>query len=308
MKNFVRTIKNNYQFMLMVIPGALWFLIFSYIPMLGIVIAFKDLRISRFGFIQTVLESKWMGFKNFKYLFSTKDAFIITRNTVLYNLAFIFLGLVFALAFAIIITEMSHKFLGKLFQTAMFMPYFLSWIVISYFVYAFLSDNGLANQIITSLGGKAVNWYLNPKPWPFILIFTAIWKGTGYSSVVYIATIAGFDKSYYEAAMIDGADKFQQIKFITLPLLKPVITMMLLLSIGKIFNADFGLFYQVPMNSGVLYPVTNVIDTYVYRGLTTMGDFGMTAAAGLYQSTVGLVLILVSNYLVRKYDNENSLF
>ena len=308
MKKLIKVFKENYQFLFMVLPATIWFLIFSYIPMFGVIIAFKDLKLRGKGFLDSILSSKWVGLRNFEFLFKTQDAWVITRNTVLYNLVFIFLGLIVSVSIAIILTEISHKKLGKLLQTAMFLPYFLSMVVISYFVFIFLSDKGLMNNIITSIGGKSVSWYLNPKPWPVILVITNLIKGAGYGSVIYLASIAGINRSYYEASMIDGATKSQQIKYITLPMLKPVMIMLTLLAIGGIFRGDFGLFYQVPRNSGVLYPVTDIIDTYVYRSLATLGDFGMSSAAGLYQSVVGFVLIMLSNYVVSKLDNDSALF
>lgn len=305
MGRIVKDIFRNKIMLLMVLPGTLWFLCFSYLPMLGTVIAFKQYRFSRDGFFASIMNSKWVGFDNFKFLFSTNDAYVITRNTILYNVAFIFLGLIMSVLMAIILSEIVNKRLAKLYQTGMFLPYFLSWVVVGYFAFSFLSsDRGLLNHLF----GTSISWYNQPKYWPLILIFVSIWKSVGYNSVVYLASILGIDKSLYEAAMIDGANKFQQIRNITLPLLTPIISIMTLLAIGKIFYADFGLFYQVPRDSGTLYSVTNVIDTYVYRGLKITGEIGMSTAAGLYQSLVGLVLVLTSNYIVRRYDKDNALF
>ncbi|MCM3042794.1 ABC transporter permease subunit [Paenibacillus motobuensis] len=306
---FFRNIFKNRMMLLMVLPGALWFLFFSYLPMLGTVIAFKEYRFDRDGFWASIVNSKWVGWQNFKFLFSTNDAFIITRNTLLYNIVFIFLGLVFSVLLAVILSEITNKRLSKIYQTGMFLPYFLSWVIVGYFTFSFLSsDRGLLNGLFNSLGIPPVQWYSESKYWPLILVLVYLWKAVGYNSVVYLASIMGIDRSLYEAAMIDGASKIQQIRAITLPLLKPIITIMTLLAIGKIFYADFGLFYQVPRNSGTLYGVTNVIDTYVYRGLKTTGEIGMSAAAGLYQSVVGFTLVMASNYIVRKYDKDNALF
>jgi putative aldouronate transport system permease protein len=306
---FFRDLSRNKAILLMVLPGALWFLIFSYIPMAGAVLAFKQYRISRHGFLQSVIDSKWVGWDNFKFLFSTNDAWVITRNTLLYNIVFIILGLVASVAMAIVLSEIVNKRLSKLYQTGMFLPYFLSWVIVGYFAFSFLSlDKGLFNQILASFGIKAINWYNNPAYWPFLLVFISLWKGIGYNSVVYLASIMGIDRSLYEAAMIDGANKWQQIRNITIPMLTPLMTILTLLAIGRIFYADFGLFYQVPRDSGTLYSVTNVIDTYVYRGLKTTGEFGMVTAAGLYQSFVGFMLVLLSNWVVRRFDKDNSLF
>lgn len=306
---FFQDILKNKVLLFMVLPGALWFLFFSYLPMFGTIIAFKQYRFSRDGFWASIVNSKWVGWDNFKFLFSTNDAFVITRNTLLYNIAFIFLGLVISVLMAVVLSEIANKRLAKVYQTGMFLPYFLSWVIVGYFAFSFLSsERGLLNQILQHFGVDSIQWYSDPKVWPYILVLVFLWKSVGYNSVVYLAAIMGIDKSLYEAAMIDGASKFQQIRNITIPLLTPIITIMTLLAIGKIFYADFGLFYQVPRDSGTLYSVTNVIDTYVYRGLKTTGEIGMSTAAGLYQSVVGFVLVMTSNYIVRKYDKDSALF
>ncbi|AZS15830.1 sugar ABC transporter permease [Paenibacillus motobuensis] len=309
MAAFLKKVIRNRALLIMILPGTIWFLIFAYLPMFGTVLAFKDFRISRDGFFASVINSEWVGFKNFEYLFSTNDAYIITRNTILYNLFFIFLGLIIAVAFAIMLNELVNKKMAKVYQTGMFLPHFLSWVIISYFAFTFLSmDKGTLNHIITLFGGDKISWYSEPKYWPFILVLVGIWKGVGYNSVVYLASLTGIDKSYYEAAVIDGATKWKQIRYITIPLLKPLMIILTILAIGGIFRSDFGLFYQLPKDSGALYPVTNVIDTFVYRGLINMGDIGMSTAAGLYQSLVGLVLILLANYIVRKIERDHAIF
>lgn len=293
----------------MVLPGTIWFLFFSYLPMAGMVIAFKQYRYSRDGFWASIIESKWVGLQNFKFLFSTNDAYIITRNTLLYNSVFIIVGLVLSVLLAIVLSEIVNKRLAKIYQTGMFLPYFLSWVIVGYFVFSFLSfDKGLVNKIGAMFGADPTQWYNSPAYWPVIIIVVFLWKSVGYNSVVYLAAIMGIDKSLYEAAMIDGASKWQQIRNITIPMLKPLMTILTLLAIGRIFYADFGLFYQVPRDSGTLYSVTNVIDTYVYRGLKTTGEIGMSTAAGLYQSLVGFILVITSNYIVRKFNKENALF
>ncbi len=306
---FFKNIMTNKAMLFMVLPGTLWFLLFSYLPMFGTIIAFKEYRFSRDGFWASIVNSEWVGFQNFKFLFSTNDAYIITRNTVLYNFVFIILGLILSVVLAIVLSEIVNKKLAKVYQTGMFLPYFLSWVIVGYFAFSFLSmDKGMLNQILGWFGMEPVQWYSEAKYWPIFLTLISLWKSVGYNSVVYLAAIMGIDKSLYEAAMIDGANKWQQIKAITLPMLKPLMTILTLLAIGKIFYADFGLFYQVPRDSGTLYSVTNVIDTYVYRGLKTTGEIGMSTAAGLYQSVVGFILVMVSNYIVRKYDKDNALF
>ena len=309
MKKFVRTLRENFIFLLMVLPGAAWLILFFYIPVFGNIVAFKDYHITGEGFIDSVMKSKWVGFDNFKFLFSSKDAYIITRNTVLYNLGFIFLGLIVSVGIAIIFSELRSKRVVKVLQTSMLFPYFLSWVIISFFTDAFLNvDKGLVNHILTSLGMKAINFYSELWIWPALLLFLGIWKGFGYSSVMYYATIMGIDPTYYEAATVDGASKWQRIRNITIPQLSSLITVLTILAVGNIFRADFGLFYQIPHNAGALSSVTNVIDVYVYNGLTKSGDIGMTAAAGLYQSVVGLVLVLISNIIARRIDKNAALF
>ena len=309
MKKFVRTLRENFIFLLMVLPGAAWLILFFYIPVFGNIVAFKDYHITGEGFIDSVMKSKWVGFDNFKFLFSSKDAYIITRNTVLYNLGFIFLGLIVSVGIAIIFSELRSKRVVKVLQTSMLFPYFLSWVIISFFTDAFLNvDKGLVNHILASFGMKAINFYSELWIWPALLLFLGIWKGFGYSSVMYYATIMGIDPTYYEAATVDGASKWQRIRNITIPQLSSLITVLTILAVGNIFRADFGLFYQIPHNAGALYSVTNVIDVYVYNGLTKSGDIGMTAAAGHYQSVVGLVLVLISNIIARRIDKNAALF
>lgn len=300
--------KDNKELLFLTIPGTIWFILFAYLPMFGILIAFKDWQI-RGNFFESLIQSPSVGLKNFEFLFKSTDAWIITRNTVLYNIVFIFLGIALPVTLAILLKELLNKKLSKFYQSAMFLPYFLSWVIVSYCLYAFLSpEKGFLNSILTSMGQDGVSWYTEAKYWPFIIIFMSQWKGVGYGTVVYLASICGIDKSFYEAAMIDGASKWQQIKYITLPLLKPVMIIMFITSVGGMFRSDFGLFYQLPKNSGALYPVTNVIDTYVYRGLTNLGNIGMSSAAALYQSFVGLILILTTNAIVKKVDEENAFF
>lgn len=290
-------------------PGFIWLLVMKYLPMFGQVMAFKDFRFHPDGFFASVYHSEWIGFDNFRFLFSTNDAYVITRNTVLYNLVFIILGLILAVGVAIILSELTKQKLAKIYQTGMLFPHFLSWVVVSYFVFAFLSvDRGLFNSVLEMFNIEPVSWYNESAYWPYFLVVISQWKGVGFGSIVYLAAIVGIDRTYYEAAMIDGASKWQQIWRITIPMIMPLIIILTILNIGSIFSADFGLFYQVPRDSGPLYSVTNVIDTYVYRGLMSMGDIGMSTAAGLYQATVGFILILLTNYIVRKIDEENALF
>lgn len=290
---------------LMMAPGLLYLLINNYIPMAGIVIAFKKLN-----FAKGIWASPWAGLENFKFLFASRDAWIITRNTLLYNVAFIVVNMVVGIAIAIMICKVRNKKLKKMYQSVILLPFLMSMVILSYIVYALLSsENGLINNsVLPLLGMEPVSWYQKPAYWPFILIFANCWKGVGYGCLIYIATLIGIDPTYYEAARLDGASKWQEITKITLPCLVPTIITLLLLSIGRIFYSDFGLFYQVPMNSGVLFPTTNTIDTYVYRALIEQGNISMSSAAGVYQSLVGFVIVIASNLLVRRYDKDRALF
>lgn len=306
--NFFNRLKANKELLILSTPGAIWFLLFAYLPLFGILVAFKKFRLSG-NFFTSLITSEFVGFKNFEFLFSSGDAWIILRNTVLYNIVFVILGVVLPVIVALLLNELRNKGMAKVYQSSMFLPYFLSWVVVSYCLFAFLNpEKGYFNAILRQFGFEEISWYTEKKLWPFIIILMSQWKGVGYNTVVYLASICGIDKTYYEAAMLDGATKWQQVKFITLPLLKPVITILLIMSIGGIFKADFGLFYQLPKDSGPLYPVTNVLDTYIYRALKTGGELGMSSAAALFQSTVGFVLIMIANKIVSKVDNENALF
>ncbi len=295
----------NLPLFLIALPGIAYLIINNYVPMLGIFLAFKD-----FSFMKGIWKSDWCGFKNFEFLFKTKDAFLMTRNTILYNVAFIIIGTVLSILVAILICELGKRGRVKFFQGAMLLPNMLSWVVIGYIAYAFLnSDTGFINQtILTGLGIDPISWYAQKNAWPAILIIVYLWKNIGYQSIVYTAAISGIDKSIYEAAAVDGAGKIRQIFTITLPLLKSTVITLTLMAIGRIFFSDFGLFYQVPQNSGALYETTQTIDTYVYRGLMELNDVGMSAAAGLYQSVVGFILVIVANGIVRKLDSDNALF
>ena len=290
---------------LMLLPGLAYLMINNYIPMAGIIIAFKKLN-----FAKGILGSPWAGFENFKFLFNSPDAWIITRNTLLYNVAFIIVNMVVGIAIAILICEVRSTKLKKLYQSAILLPFLMSMVILSYIVYALLSsENGLVNNsLLAALGIEGIQWYQEPKYWPFILIAANCWKGVGYGCLIYIASLIGIDPSFYEAARLDGASKWQEITKITLPSLTRTIITLLLLSIGRIFYSDFGLFYQVPMNSGVLFPTTNVIDTYVYRALIEQGNISMSSAAGVYQSLVGFVIVIASNWIVRRVDKERALF
>ncbi len=286
-------------------PGILYLLINNYLPMFGVFLAFKD-----FNYFKGIFGSDWSGLDNFRFLFKTRDAWIMTRNTLLYNAAFIIIGTIIAIFIAVLLFELGQRRRVRLFQSALMLPNLFSWVVVGFVVYAFLNaDTGyINNTVFPWLGIQPFSWYSTPGPWPAILVLVYLWKYMGVTSIVYIASIAGIDKGVYEAAQIDGATKIQQILKITVPLLRPTVIIMVLMAIGRIFYSDFGLFYQVPQNSGRLFGVTQTIDTYVYRGLMELNDVGMSAAAALYQSVVGLLLVLGANALVRKLDSDNALF
>lgn len=294
----------NLNLFLMALPGVLLLFVFAYLPMFGIVIAFKNYR-----FADGILGSAWVGFENFRFLFGTDTALRITRNTLGMNSIFIVTTTVGALVVAMLMNEVYQSRMSKYYQTLLFFPYFISWVIASYFVFAFLNGNtGLANQWIEALGGDPPSWYRTPEAWPWILTLAHIWNSIGFSSIVYLAGILGISPELFEAAKIDGAGKLAQIRYITLPMLYPLIIILVLLAIGRIFHADFGLFFFVPRDTPLLYSTTDVIDTFVYRSLVQLGNISMAAAAGFYQSTVGFVLVLAANWVVRKINRDYSLF
>ena len=289
----------------MMLPGFIYLIINNYIPMAGIVIAFKKYNVKK-----GIFGSDWVGLSNFEYLFGTQDSLIIIRNTLLYNISFIIVNMVVGVILAIMITDVLNKKMRKIYQSSILIPFTISIVVVSYIVFAFLSqENGMLNKSILPFWGReAVNWYSEPKYWPGILIFVNCWKGVGYGTLLYIAAIVGIDKGFYEAARLDGASKWQEIRYITLPLIQPTVVTLLLLGIGRIFYSDFGLFYQVPQNSGALFSVTNTIYTYVYRALISSGGIGRSSAAGVFQSIVGFVLVMISNWVTKKLSPENAIF
>ncbi|MDY4139852.1 MAG: ABC transporter permease subunit [Eubacteriales bacterium] len=293
-----------WQLHVLALPTVVLLLLFSYAPMFGTVMAFENYHAAK-GF----LHSEWVGLKNFEFLFSTTDAWRITRNTVLYNVTFLLVNTSLSILLAIIFNELYMKRLAKTLQTMLIMPHFLSMAVIAIIAYAFLNArDGLLNRVIAAVGGKTRNWYMYKPIWPALLVLINAWRGVGYNGIVYVASISGISQEYYEAAVLDGASKLQQAWYITLPYLRRIIVIMLILNLGSIFRGDFGLFYNVPMNMGVLYEYTDVIDTYIYRALTNLGNTGMSAAASLYQSVVGCVMVLLANMVVRRIDEESALF
>lgn len=303
--------KKTLMLLSMVAPGALWLLLLRYLPMGGIILAFKNYKIYPKDptFLNNLIHSKWVGLDNFKFLFTTGDSWVMIRNTLAYNIVFIILGMIIPVAFAIMMSELSKKFVAKTYQTLMFFPYFLSWVVVSYFLNAFIdAQYGLIPMAQRAAGETAVSWYTTPGPWPYIIVFANLWKNVGYSTVLYLAAITGIDQTQYEAAAIDGASKWQQILHVTLPNLRTMIAILFILNVGKIFNADFGLFWNVPMQNGALFSVTQVIDTYIYRVLMNTGNIGQSTAAGLLQNIVGFICIIGANAVVKKIDSDSTLF
>ena len=286
----------------MLVPGFLYLLINNYIPMIGIFIAFKKVDYSK-----GIFKSDWVGLKNFKVLFSTQDAWIITRNTLLYNIAFIVLGLLTGLIVGLCLYELFSKRLQKIYQTTILIPQLISMIIVAYIVYAFLSNEvGMVNSWLGE--GKEINFYAEPKYWPFILTFVHIWKGLGYNAIIFLSSICGIDKNLYDAAKVDGASKWKQLIHVTLPQLKPTVITLFLLSCGRIFYSDFGLFYQVTQHAGALTNITSTIDVYVYKALMVNNNIATSSAAGAFQAIVGFLLVITVNGIVKKVDRDNALF
>ena len=303
--------KKTLVLLTMVAPAAIWLLLLRYLPMGGIVLAFKDYKINprNPSFISNLLSSKWVGLKNFEYLFKTDSAWIMFRNTLGYNIVFIILGVIIPVAFAIMMNELTRKFVRKTYQTMMFFPYFLSWVVVSYFLNAFLdAQYGMIPAMQAAAEKEVTSWYTTPGPWPYLLVFANLWKNVGYSTVLYLAAITGIDANQYEAAAIDGASKWQQVLYVTIPHLRTMICILFIMNVGRIFASDFGLFYNVPMQNGALCSVTQTIDTYVYRAYIATGNPGQSSAAGLLQNVLGFICILSANAIVKKVDADSAMF
>lgn len=305
MQKMKKSLGRYWSLYVMLLPGFIYLIINNYIPMAGITVAFKQYNV-RDG----IYKSPNIGLKNFEFLFKTSDAWLITRNTILYNLVFIVLDAVLAIAVAIILNEIVNKKAKQVYQTLILIPFLISMVVVSYLVFAFLSNGTgfIHNSILPAMGKETIDWYNQAKYWPWLLVLVHIWKTLGYNCILYYATICGIDHSLYEAAAVDGANRWSQIVNVTLPSIRSTIIILTLMNLGNIFRSDFGLFYQVPMNSGSLLEVTNTIDTYVYRGLMQTNNIGMSSAAGVYQSVVGFVLVITANLIVRKIDRDSSLF
>ncbi|MGM1046472.1 MAG: ABC transporter permease [Bacillota bacterium] len=296
-------VKNRYLYLL-ALPGMLFLLIFAYTPMLGHLLAFQNYRLS-----DGLFGSEWVGFKNFEFFFMGKDWLRVTWNTVFLNGLFLVFGIGTAVVLAVLLNEVTNKWFKKTAQSFVFLPYFISWLVVSMMVQTmFSSSEGMLNQALVALGYEGVDWYLTPSVWPFILTSVYVWKIAGYNSIIFLASITSISSEYYESAKIEGASRFQQIIYITLPLLRPIIIVLTLLGIGRIFYGDFGMIYALIGDVGVLFPTTDVIDTYAYRALRQMGNFSMSSAIILYQSFMGLITVILFNWLARKVDSDSRLF
>ena len=296
--------RDDTELTILALPTTIWFILFCFLPMVGVIIAFKNFQISG-SFLQNMIQSDWCGFDNFAVMFRTNAIWIYIRNTLVYNIVFIILNIVLPVAATLMVSVLHSKRLAKAYQTAMFMPYFLSWVVVSALVWAFLCyDKGIINNMF--FADNKQQWYMKPEIWPFLLTFLNTWKVLGYNMVVYLATVTGIDRSLYEAAVIDGATIWQQMRSITLPLLKSVIIMMFIMNVGRIFYSDFGLFYQVTRDSNTLRDVVTTLDVYVYKMLM-QGTTGMASAAAFVQSVAGCITILVANGIVRKLDPDSAM-
>lgn len=300
--------KADTQISLLALPTAVWFLLFSYLPMFGVIIAFKKYRING-GFLKSLFTSKWIGFHYFKLLLNNDDVWIALRNTILYNLVMLAAGTILTIGLALLVSELYNKFMAKIYQTLMFFPHFLSWVVITALVWGFLShDMGIVNGVLVNIGAGTHRFYMERQFWPPFLIFMSQWKSIGYGMIVYLATITALDKEVYEAALLDGASKWKQITRITIPMMKTVIVLMFILNVGRIFYSDFGLFYQVPRDSNTLVNTVSTLDVFVYKQLMSpTSPIGMTAAAALFQSATAFVLTLLANKLVSRIDPESAM-
>lgn len=302
-KGFWGQVRKNRMLLCMLLPALLYVVIFSYIPMFGVVIAFKD-----YNYNGGILGSPWCGLKNFEYLKISGKLWTLTRNTLLYNLAFIVFGIIFEVGFAVMLSEITKKTFKKIAQAFMFLPYFISWVVVSTIMLNIFGQNGVLSNILAHFGIEDFSIYQQIKQWPIIMVAIRIWKQTGYGTVVYLAAIAGLNQEMFEAASIDGASIWQKIRYITIPSLKPTIFIMFLLAVGNIFRGDFGMFYQLVGNNQLLLETSDVIDTFVYRSLITSPNIGMSAAAGFYQSVLCFITIVSVNWLVKKVDPDYTLF
>ena len=304
LKGFIKKLRKYRSYLLMLLPAVIYTLVFSYYPMTGVILAFK-----KYTYAGGIWGSAWNGIENFKFFFKSGQAGIVTRNTVLYNILFIVVGTIVQIAVAIFLTEIRNEHFRKFSQSFMFLPYFISWVIVGVMAFnIFSSDYGFLNNIITSFGGKKISFYSKPQVWPGILLFFNVWKGIGYGSILYLAAIMGIDTSIYESASIDGANVFQRIFHVTIPMIMPTVVILFLMSIGGIFRGNFDMFYNLVGSNGLLYEYTDVIDTLAFRALISSNDFGMSSAIGLFQSVLCFITVIIANKLVGLYDRDYTLF
>jgi putative aldouronate transport system permease protein len=304
MRMTLKHMRHNPFLYVMTLPVIVFVFVFNYVPMYGILIAFKD-----FNVIKGVAGSEWVGFKNFAYFFTSTNRDTVIFNTLFLNALFIAFGTLFAVGIALLLNEVRAKYFKRVAQSVIFLPYFMSWIVISMLVQAFLGGNApVLNDWIGAWGIDEINWMYEPSIWPWLLTIIKVWQGAGYASIIYLAAISGFPEEIYEAARIDGASRLQVMYRITLPLLLPTVSILTLLSVGKIFNGDFAMIYAIIGDNPTLYPSTDVIDTFVFRAMRHLNDFGMSAAVGLFQSVMGFAFILIANWAVKRISSDSSLF
>lgn len=305
-RGFIADFKRNKALYLMMIPGIIFFIIFCYVPMVGLIMAFEN-----FNIMDGVFGSQFNGIENFKFLLSPSMLPDLSRavyNTVFLNVLWIVSGTIAAVGLAVVFNEIRRSRLSKLTQSLSILPNFLSWVIIALFLDVFLNTRtGIVTNLLANVGIK-LNFYQDPKVWPLVLVVLKIWQGAGYGSIIYLATITGIDSQIYEAAEIDGASRWTQITKITLPILMPTVVLLTLFSIGKIFNGDFGMLYAIIGDNSTLYPTTDVIDTYVYRMMRTLNEFGLSTAVGLVQSVVGLFMVMIANWLAKKFAPQSAIF
>jgi putative aldouronate transport system permease protein len=302
-KAFWRELVKNRFLYLLTVPGIVFLFVFDYLPTVGLVIAFQD-----FHAVKGIWGSEFVGLKNFEFFFQSKDWLKVTFNTVYLNLLFMISGIVAAVTIAIMLSEIANKYFKRISQSVVILPHFISWSVVSMFSMTLFGSDGLINRWLKSMGLEPISFYSTPEIWPLLLVLFSLWQGAGFSSIVYLATITGINPDIYESASIDGATRWQKIRYITLPLLKPTVILLTLLSLGNLFYGNFNMIYALVGTNPLLYPTTDVIDTYVYRALMQLGDIGMASAIGFYQSVVGFVLVLTANYVTKKINPESAIF
>ncbi len=296
--------KLTLAFLLLIMPATIYLFIFNYLPMFGVVMAFKE-----FNYADGIWGSPWVGLENFQYFLNTDDAWRIIRNTIGYNVLFMLLGVITGIAIAILLYEITNKKLLKFVNTSIFLPFYISMVVTGYLAYIFLGhETGILNNIIQFFGGEGISWYQESKYWPVILTIVQLWKNAGFGSLFYYAALMTIDKGIFEAASIDGASRIKQWLKLGVPHLLPIVAVLLIQNMGQILGGDMGLFYQVPMNSGMLYETTDVVSTYIYRGLTSSANLGSTAAVGLLTNSVGLIMVVSTNAVVKKLDPDSAMF